>query len=221
MRKVSVLLVLPLLSFAPLLSRNGTVTDATSNTSQLLSAMTDVAQDAEFHTLPDILASSSQDTLSSSLSSPDAASYIAHLTSLSLQELEAEPTELASSSAHLTNALTTLCYTSYPTFLSLHNTTSTLSSSLDALSTSLTSLLATLPNLESSARTFAQDSRTLLSSRRKAALVLEHHDKLHDVLSLPMLLETSVRNHNYADALLLAQHASTLATRFPSNPLVQ
>ncbi|KAI0801452.1 Dor1-domain-containing protein [Fomes fomentarius] len=180
-----------------------------------------MADDLELHTLPEILASSSKETLSSSLSSPEAAPYIAHLTTLSLPELEAEPTELASSSAQLTNALTTLCYTSYPTFLSLHNTTSTLSSSLDALSSSLTSLLATLPNLESSARTFAQDSRTLLSSRRKAALVLEHHDKLHDVLSLPILLETSVRNHNYADALLLAQHASTLSTRFPTNPLVQ
>ena len=183
--------------------------------------MTAVSQDVELHTLPEILASSSKETVSSSLSSPEAAPYIAHLTSLSLPELEAEPTELASSSAQLTNALTTLCYTSYPTFLSLHTTTSTLSSSLDALSNSLSSLLSTLPALESSARTFAQDSRSLLSSRRKAALVLEHHDKLHDVLSLPMLLETSVRNHNYADALLLAQHASSLATRFPANPLVQ
>ncbi|KAI9067196.1 Dor1-domain-containing protein [Trametes sanguinea] len=179
-------------------------------------------QDNDIPTLPELLASSSQDSLDpSSLASPAASSYISRLTSLSLQELEAEPTELSSSSAQLTNALTTLCYTSYPTFLSLHTTTSTLSSSLDALSSSLSSLLSALPSLESSARTFAQDSRSLLASRRKAALVLEHHDKLHDVLSLPLLLETSVRNHNYSDALLLAQHASTLASRFPSNPLVQ
>ncbi|KAI0640270.1 Dor1-like family-domain-containing protein [Trametes polyzona] len=184
--------------------------------------MADVSNDAELPTLPELLASSSKDTLSpSSLTSPDASSYISRLTALSLQELEAEPTELASSSAQLTNALTTLCYTSYPTFLSLHTTTSTLSSSLDALSNSLSSLLSALPDLESGARTFAQDSRSLLASRRKAALVLEHHDKLHDVLSLPLLLETSVRNHNYSDALLLAQHAATLASRFPSNPLVQ
>ncbi|KAL1950933.1 hypothetical protein VTO73DRAFT_82 [Trametes versicolor] len=184
--------------------------------------MNDISQDAEPPSLPELLASSSKDTLSSSsLTSPDASSYISRLTALSLQELEAEPTELASSSAQLTNALTTLCYTSYPTFLSLHATTSTLSSSLDALSNSLSSLLSALPTLESGARTFAQESRVLLASRRKAALVLEHHDKLHDVLSLPLLLETSVRNHNYADALLLAQHASTLASRFPSNPLVQ
>ncbi|KAI1791979.1 Dor1-domain-containing protein [Ganoderma leucocontextum] len=183
--------------------------------------MTDVVQDVELQTLPDILASTSKDTLSTPLSSPDAGPYIAHLTSISLPELEAEPTELASSSAQLTNALTTLCYTSYPTFLSLHSTTSTLSSSIDSLSSSLSSWLSTLPTLESSARKFAADSRTLLASRRKAALVLEHHDKLHDVLSIPLLLETSVRNHNYADALLLAQHASSLATRFQSNPLIQ
>ena len=110
--------------------------------------MTAVSQDVELHTLPEILASSSKETVSSSLSSPEAAPYIAHLTSLSLPELEAEPTELASSSAQLTNALTTLCYTSYPTFLSLHTTTSTLSSSLDALSNSLSSLLSTLPALD-------------------------------------------------------------------------
>ncbi|KAI0779020.1 Dor1-like family-domain-containing protein [Trametes elegans] len=184
--------------------------------------MSDVVHEGELPTLPDLLASSSRETLSpSSLTSPEASSYISHLTALSLQELEAEPTELASSSAQLTNALTTLCYTSYPTFLSLHATTSTLSSSLDALSSSLSSLISALPTLESSSRIFAQDSRTLLASRRKAALVLEHHDRLHDVLSLPLLLETSVRNHNYADALLLAQHASTLASRFPSNPLIQ
>ncbi|KAJ8474247.1 hypothetical protein ONZ51_g7354 [Trametes cubensis] len=184
--------------------------------------MSDASQDAELPTLPELLAASAQDTFDpSSLTSPEASAYLSRLTSLSLQELEEEPTELSSSSAQLTNALTTLCYTSYPTFLSLHATTSTLSSSLDSLFSSLSSLLSALPNLESSARTFAQDSRALLASRRKAALVLEHHDKLHDVLSLPLLLETSVRNHNYSDALLLAQHASTLASRFPSNPLVQ
>ena len=173
----------------------------------------------ELQTLPEILASSAVDT--PALSSQSAAPYVAHLTSLSLQDLEAEPTELASSSAQLTNALTTLCHTSYSTFLSLHATTSTLSSSLDSLSTSLSALLSTLPTLESSSRTFSHNSRALLSSRRKAALVLDHYDKLQDVLSLPILLETSVRNHSYADALLLAQHSTTLAARFPSNPLIQ
>ncbi|KZT08821.1 Dor1-domain-containing protein [Laetiporus sulphureus 93-53] len=177
---------------------------------------------ADIPTLSELLASSSTDASSSStLASRDAASYLAELTSLPLAELEAQPTELSSSSAQLTNALTTLCYTSYPTFLLIHATTSTFTSSLSSLSSSLDALISSLPALENSARSFAEDTREIQKERRKAALVLEHHDKLYDVLSLPLLLDSCVRNHNYTDALLLANHSNSLSQRFPSNPLVQ
>lgn len=81
--------------------------------------------------------------------------------------------------------------------------------------------MSALPTLEASARSFAQETREIQKERRKASLVLEQHDKLYDVLSLPMLLESCVRNHSYNEALLLANHATTLAQRFPSNPLIQ
>ncbi|TFY55016.1 hypothetical protein EVJ58_g8514 [Rhodofomes roseus] len=174
----------------------------------------------EIPTLPELLASSG--TLPSSvLSSPDTSAYLSHLTTLPLSELTSQPAELSSSSAQLTNALTTLCYTSYPTFLSIHSSTSALSSSLTAFSSSLDALISSLPSLESSAQSFAEDTRSIQKDRRKAALVLEHHDKLHDVLSLPTLLDSCVRNHTYNEALLLAQHAAGLAARFPENALVQ
>ncbi|KZT08761.1 Dor1-domain-containing protein [Laetiporus sulphureus 93-53] len=128
--------------------------------------------------------------------------------------------KLSSSSAQLTNALTTLCYTSYPTFLSIHATISTLTSSLSSLSSSLDALISSLPALENSARSFAEDTREIQKERRKAAFVLEHHDKLYDVLSLPLLLDSCVRNHSYTD-VLLANHSNSLSQRFPSNPLVQ
>ncbi|KAK7680555.1 hypothetical protein QCA50_016337 [Cerrena zonata] len=175
---------------------------------------------ADLHSLHDLL-SSGRPERSGLLTDPPVAEYLSHLTTLQLPSLESEPTTLASSAAQLTNALTTLCYTSYPTFLSLHSTTSTLSSSLTSLSSSLDSLLSTLPSLESSAKNFAQETRKIQQDRRKASLVLEHHDKLYDSLSLPLLLDSCVRNHNYNEALLLANHASTLAKRFPNNPLVQ
>ncbi|GBE77340.1 Dor1-domain-containing protein [Sparassis crispa] len=173
--------------------------------------------EAGVSTLTDILTSSSS-TLSPSR---DVTSYLTHLTDLPLSELECEPTVLSSSSAQLTNALTTLCHTSYPTFLSLRSSTSTLSSSLSSLSSSLEALISSLPSLESSVRSFTFGTREIQKERRKAALVLEHHDKLYDVLSLPVLLDSCVRNHNYTEALLLANHSTNLAARFPSNPLVQ
>ena len=172
-------------------------------------------------TLPELLARSSKPVPPNPLASPDASVYLGHLTGLPLTDLQAEPTSLSSSSAQLTNALTTLCHTSYPTFLSLHATTATLSTSLSSLSSSLDSLLGALPSLETSARAFAQETRKIQRDRRKASLILEHHDKLYDVLSLPMLLDSCIRNHSYNEALLLATHSMTLSRRFPNNPLMQ
>lgn len=195
---------------------------ATSRTAEDHGPFTDDEAGTELPPLTQILLSVSENAVSqSTFTKPEFSSYLTHLTDLPLAELEAEPTTLSSSSAQLTNAITTLCHTSYPTFLSLHTTTSTLSSSLSSFSSSLDSLLSALPALESSARSFAQETREIQKERRKASLVLEQHDKLYDVLSLPMLLDSCVRNHNYNDALLLSNHAATLAQRFPSNPLIQ
>ncbi|CAL1693919.1 unnamed protein product [Somion occarium] len=180
----------------------------------------DATESSDVPSLQDLLTSPDSSINPDAIAQTAAEEYLSHLTTLSLPSLEAEPTTLASSAAQLTNALTTLCYTSYPTFLSLHTTTSTLSSSLTSLSSSLDSLLSTLPTLESSTRNFAQETRKIQKDRHKASLVLEHHDKLYDVLSLPLLLDSCVRNHNYNEALLLANHAASLAKRFPTNPLV-
>ncbi|GJF00203.1 Dor1-domain-containing protein [Phanerochaete sordida] len=188
--------------------------------SNVLAMKDDVA--LELPSLPELLESSSSYPVPpSTFAQPEFSAYLSQLTDLPLAELAVEPTTLSSSAAQLTNALTTLCHTSYPTFLSLHATTSTLSSSLTSLSSSLDGLLSALPALEDSARSFAQETREIQKERRKASLVLEQHDKLHDVLSLPMLLDSCVRNHNYNEALLLANHASSLAQRFPANPLIQ
>lgn len=180
----------------------------------------DADETVELPSLPELIASAAS-LPPSTFSKPEFSSYLNSLTELPLSELEGEPTTLSSSSAQLTNALTTLCHTSYPTFLSLHSTTSTLSSSLSSLSSSLDSLLSALPALEASARSFAQETREIQKERRKASLVLEQHDRLYDVLSLPMLLDSCVRNHNYNEALLLSNHATSLAQRFPTNPLIQ
>lgn len=146
--------------------------------------------------------------------------YLAHLTSLDLGALKAEPSALNSSSAQLTNALTTLCHTSYPTFLSVHQSTVTLSSSLTSLSDSLTSLIAALPSLESSARVFVTETKDIQQDRRKAALVLEHHDKLADLLAIPQLIDSCVRNGYFQEAMDLSAHAAGLAKRFPNVSIV-
>ena len=138
-------------------------------------------------------------------------SYLSSITTFGLQELLSEPTVLQTQSHHLTSSLTTLTHTSYPTFLSLHHTTNALTSSLTSLSSSLDSLLTTsLPALEESAAGWKDRTETVLNDRNKARVVLEQHEKIRDLLDIPILIDTCVRNGYFAEALSLASHAKTL-----------
>ena len=155
------------------------------------------------------------------LSSPKASSYLAELTTFPLDAILAEPVNLSSTSSQLTNALTNLCTSSYPTFLSLHSTTTDLTSTLSSFSDTLTTLLDDIPALESAARSFSSDITSIQSSRRRAALVLEHSSKLQDILELPVLADACVRGGHFQEALDLAAHAAKLAARFPHVQVLQ
>ncbi|KAJ7070712.1 Dor1-like family-domain-containing protein [Mycena amicta] len=147
--------------------------------------------------------------------------YLAHLTALDLPTLLAEPAALQTQAHHLTSSLTSLTHTSYNTFLSLHQTTSSFSSSLDSLQSSLENLLTeSLPALEDSAAQWRDRTDKVLLDRRKARVVLEQHDKLRDLLEIPMLIDTCVRNGYFAEALSLAAHARSLSAGTKNPPLV-
>jgi len=125
--------------------------------------------------------------------------------------LLAEPPALQTQSHHLTSSLTSLTHTSYPTFLSLHQTTNALTSSLTSLSSSLDALLnSSLPSLEVCAAGWKDRTEAVLKERSKARMVLDQHDRIRDLLDIPILIDTCVRNGYFAEALSLVSHASTL-----------
>ena len=170
-------------------------------------------------TSPFVDASLLADVIASSLTAPpeqlrksSGQSYLSNITNFSLQELLSEPTVLQTQSHHLTSSLTSLTHTSYPTFLSLHHTTNALTSSLTSLSSSLDSLLTTsLPALEEAAAGWKDRTEAVLNDRSKARVVLEQHEKIRDLLDIPILIDTCVRNGYFAEALSLASHAKILA----------
>jgi len=168
--------------------------------------------------LGDILSGGHSDV---ELSSPKAATYLSQLTALPLSSILSEPDNLSSTSSQLTNALTNLCTSSYPTFLSLHHTTTGLTSTLSSFSDTLDALLEDIPSLESAAQSFSSEITSIQSSRRRAALVLEHSSKLQDILELPVLADACVRGGHFQGALDLAAHAARLAGRFPHVQAVQ
>ncbi|KAF5382240.1 hypothetical protein D9757_008928 [Collybiopsis confluens] len=147
--------------------------------------------------------------------------YLEHLTSFDLETLLSEPGVLQTQSHHLTSSLTSLTHTSYPTFISLFSSTSALSASLSELSSSLDSLLNdSLPALETSVSNWDNETASVLATRRETRTVLESHDKLRDLLDIPLLINTCVRNSYFTEALSLAAHARALMSHYSSPPLI-
>ena len=155
------------------------------------------------------------------LQTPEITRYLSQLTSLSLPDILNEPANLAAEASQLTNSLTSLCNSEYPTFLSLHRTSAVLSSTFSSFSTSLSALVSALPALESDARRFTEQTKTIQDARTEARAILSQHDTLVDILDIPQLIDTCVRNAYYQEAMDLSAHANRLSQKFPDIPIVQ
>jgi hypothetical protein len=143
-------------------------------------------------------------------------SYLAELVKLPLESIIAEPTSLQTQSHHLTSSLTTLTLNSYPSLLSINDSVTALDESLQDLSSSLDSLLNnSLPYLQAVASAWKSRTENILRDRASARSVLDLHDKIRDLLDIPLLIQTCVRNGFYAEALSLETHVKSL-TRSPN-----
>jgi len=148
------------------------------------------------------------------LNTPSSKGYISHLATLPLTELSQEPINLQTQSHHLTSSLTSFTHASYPTFISLHKNTTSFASSIESLSSSLNILLnSSLPVLEDSTDIWKDRIEAILLERNKARVVLEQHEKIRDLLDIPVLIDTCVRNGHFGEALSLAGHVASLIHR--------
>lgn len=137
--------------------------------------------------------------------------YLSYLTSLHLSDLKSEPAKLSSSSAQLTNVLITLCHTSYPTFLSVHQSVNTLSTSLDAFSSSLDSLINVLPVVEQKAKGFLEEVKDVQAERKKMKVVVENLGRVEEIVGVGGVVEGCVRSGWYGEAVEVEMRIANLA----------
>jgi hypothetical protein len=159
--------------------------------------------------LLDLLGSSNEgETLD--LESPSAKAYLDRLVSLGLDNLVQEPSIISNERSAVDLELVNLCYREYSTFTSVHQCSSAIGAAFDDFDSSLDKLIEAIPALEDECRQFGKGTSEIQTARKKAVLLQEHEDKLLDVLEIPQLMETCVRNGYYQEALELSTHVSTL-----------
>lgn len=139
--------------------------------------------------------------------------YLSYLTSLHLPDLKSEPAKLNSSSSQLTNVLITLCHTSYPTFLSVHQSVNTLSTSLDAFSSSLDALIDVLPVVEQKAKGFLEEVKDAQAERKKMKVVVENIGRVEEIVGVGSVVEGCVRSGWYGEAVEVEMRIANLAKK--------
>ncbi|ORX91000.1 Dor1-domain-containing protein [Basidiobolus meristosporus CBS 931.73] len=147
--------------------------------------------------------------------------YLDHLTGLSLNELREEPVLLEKREKEVTEELKELAKREYLGFVSVYSSSETVSSTLSTIDHKLNSLLSVLPSLEKSYVSFNAEVTSIQADRSKLSLILNNYNNLLEVLEIPQLIDTCVRNGYYAEALELSSHVRRLCLRHPTVDLLE
>lgn len=141
--------------------------------------------------------------------------YLTKLTSLPLDSLLHEPTELREEQAKAKRDAQQLAFRDYPCFLHAQTCRHQVEETLDGLDVHLGEFLSSVPELQEACELFSQHAKEIKEERGKITRVLEHQNVLTDLLEIPQLMETCVWNGYYSEAMDLASHVRLLQVRYP------
>ena len=81
-------------------------------------------------------------------------------------------------------------------------------------------LIETLPDFSQKCDNFVKTTLEIQSSSRLNSLTMKRHVDLLEILELPQLMESSIRDEKYEDALELASYVQKLGVKFDNVPVV-
>ncbi|XP_071423375.1 conserved oligomeric Golgi complex subunit 8 isoform X1 [Pithys albifrons albifrons] len=152
---------------------------------------------------------------------PELAAYVSELAALGLAELGREPARLAAERARVGAETRRLAFEHYRAFIRSAECTGRAGRGFGGIESRLSSLLERLPALQDACRTFMRDAEEIACSRRMNSLTLNRHTEILEILEIPQLMDTCVRNGYYEEALELAAYVRRLERKHSSIPVIQ
>ncbi|CAG8749330.1 5156_t:CDS:1, partial [Acaulospora morrowiae] len=147
--------------------------------------------------------------------------YLNRLTSLSLESLKYEPTLIRDEESKIQKELAELSFREYKSCIHANSCSTKINSSLDNLSAHLSELILAIPSLENACASFSQQTTQISQQRNKINIVLEQHDNLMEILEIPQLMETCVRDGLYSEAMDLSGYVTDLVSKYSTIPLIK
>ncbi|XP_075045201.1 conserved oligomeric Golgi complex subunit 8 isoform X2 [Mixophyes fleayi] len=153
--------------------------------------------------------------------SPDFAAYLLELSSFGVEKLRREPERLSEERAQILQQTRDLAFTHYKTFIRTAECTELIYRDFSQVEDSVSRLLSKLPGFQESCRGFVKQAEEISSSRRMNTLTLNRHTEILEILEIPQLMDTCVRNGYYEEALELAAYVKRLEKKYSSILVIQ
>lgn len=146
-----------------------------------------------------------------SYASPDDV-YLSDLLSYSLDRLGREPELLRSESQRLERQLHGVAVKHCHSFVSVEDGLESVRKEMERAKQRLDKLAMSAPKLEQSCQECLTRTEGLMQQGKNNRTLMQNHSSVVDLLEIPSLMDTCVRNGNYDEALDLEVFASKLAT---------
>ncbi|XP_074056592.1 conserved oligomeric Golgi complex subunit 8 isoform X1 [Macrotis lagotis] len=152
---------------------------------------------------------------------PDVGRYLRELSGSGLERLRREPERLAEERAQLLQQTRDLAFANYKTFIRGAECTERIHRLFGDVEAALSRLLGRLPGFQQSCRNFVKDAEEIGSNRHMNTLTLNRHTEILEILEIPQLMDTCVRNNYYEEALELAAYVRRLERKYSTIPVIQ
>ncbi|XP_062159644.1 conserved oligomeric Golgi complex subunit 8 [Alnus glutinosa] len=155
------------------------------------------------------------------LSSASQQPYVSELLSFTLDRLHKEPELLRVDSERIRRQMQEVAVGNYRAFIAAADSLLAIREEVSAIDKHLESLINEIPKLTSGCTEFIESAEEILEKRKMNQTLLANHSTLLDLLEIPQLMDTCVRNGNYDEALDLEAFVCKLSTMHPKLPVIQ
>jgi len=152
---------------------------------------------------------------------PEFALYLSELGSYNVDRISSEPERVGGELRHLQQQTRDLAASNYKTFIQTSNCSKEIFQEFTNTEQHLEKLIEKLPDFTEKCTEFQTVANDISRHRRLTSLTLAKHTSLLEVLELPQLMETVVRNQHYEEALQLHSYVIKLCKKQPQVKILE
>ncbi|KAG8375694.1 hypothetical protein BUALT_Bualt10G0127200 [Buddleja alternifolia] len=147
--------------------------------------------------------------------------YVSELLSFTLDRLHKEPELLRVDAERIRRQMQEVAVGNYRAFVIAADALLEIREEVSSIDKHLESVIAEVPKLASGCTEFVDSAEHIVEKRKMNQTLLANHSTLLDLLEIPHLMDTCVRNGNYDEALGLEAFVAKLTTMHPKIPVIQ